>query len=377
MTTVDRLLGPASGGWRRVHHWGVWCAIALVAFAVASPQAAQAANSRSQIEIQNHTIEPVRVFVAYRSISPNGQFGWFNTKDETTWVLQPGDRTLLVDRGFTVNADIIRIRARGEKTGRQWNWGQLFIGSFVRGASRVKGKKLFTIWTEEGLAQFSDRHTRRTIAVKNETKETLTVCVAYHAKAAKGAWGWQNTKCETPSTFKPGEKRTLRHEGSYVRANAIKVHARNASGDRVWVLDRDKALFVGDYEGTGGFQGTYTYTITEADGLRNAALTLQSVRLTPATVGSGHTVEVVMDYEVGGVLSRKERQVKEEQRIERAGKVVGRYTNTVLRQPGVYRTKRKVTIPLLADLGKYTVVGSVTAGKDSDSKRATLQVAEP
>lgn len=363
MTTIARSLVSASGGWQRVHHWVALCAIALVAIAVASPPAAHAANARRQLEVQNHTSEPVRVFVAYHSITPGERWEWFNTDDTTSWLLQPGQRTLLVDRGFKINADLVRIRARAEKTGRTWNWGEVFIGSAAPGPSRVVGKTLLTVWAEDGLAQFSDRHTRRTLAVKNETKETLTICVAYHTRTAEGSWGWQNPDCQSNWTFKPGEHSNLAIDNKRISANAIKIYARSAAGDRVWVLDRDKALFVGDYEGTGGFQGTYTYTFTEANGRRFAPLVLRAVRLNPPKVAAGRSVEVIIEYTVDGFDAGTQRRIQEEQRIERDGKVLGSFQHIVHRAPGSYRSRRRINIPLLTDPGEYRIVGAVTLGR--------------
>ncbi len=363
MTTIGCPLVSASGGWQRVHHWVALCAIALVAIAVASPPAAHAANARRQLEVQNHTAEPVRVFVAYHSITPGERWEWFNTDDTTSWLLQPGQRTLLVDRGFKINADLVRIRARAEKTGRQWNWGEVLIGVAGRGHSRVVGKTLFTIWAEEGLPLFSNRHTRSNLAVKNETAETLTVCVAYHTRDAEGAWGWQNTDCGVHWVIAPGKHSYLKHNGKRITANAVKVYALNDSSNRAWTDHRDEAIFIGDYEGTGGVEGSYTYAFTKANARRFDPLILRAVRLNPLTVSAGKSVEVVMEYTLDKFFSGKEPAIREEQRIERAGKVIGRFKNTVRRRPGTYRSKRTIRIPIIAEPGDYTVVGSVVMGR--------------
>ena len=193
----------ADNYWRRLLRYLILCS--SLVFLMAGGQVAHAANARRQLEVQNHTSEPVRVFVFYHTISQAGQWGWYNTDNKTTWLLDPGERTTLVDQGFILNADLIRIRARAEQSGRTWDWGELFIGSAGRGPSRLLGKTLFTVWAEDGLPLFSNRHTRRQLAVKNETADTLTICVAYHTYLSDGTWGWQNTDCKHNWTFKPGQ----------------------------------------------------------------------------------------------------------------------------------------------------------------------------
>lgn len=341
--------------------------VGLFILAVAGANTAHAANARRQIEVQNHTAEPVRVFVAYHSILPSGQWGWFNTDDTTTWVLLPGERTTLVDRGFTINGDIARIRARGENSGRKWDWGEQFIGANSRGPSKVIGKTLLTVWSEEGLPLFSDRHTRRSLAVKNSTAKTLVVCVVYHTREADRQWGWKNPGCQTHWTLKPGDHSNLLHDNEQVTANAIKISARDEARTLLWADHRDDALFIGDYEGSGGHQGSYTYTFTDSQARPFEPLALRSLNISPKTITAGRSVEVVMEYALDGVAASGTQPVTEEQRIELKGAVVGRFKKEVQRPPGTYRAKRTINIPLVASPGTYTVVGSVRTGRQVKS----------
>lgn len=335
-------------------------ALALLA---AGGQAAEAVNARRQLEVQNHTAEPVRVFVAYHSVTPSGQWVWGNADMDRSWVLQPGERTTLNDHGFTINADLIRIRAEALNSGRKWDWGELFIGSAARGPSRVVGKTLFTIWAEDGLPLFSDRHTRRQIAVKNDTGETLHICVAYHTRLSDGKWGWKNTDCNVHWTFEPGQHSYLAIDDVRINANAIKISARNEAGDRVWTEHRDEALFVGDYEGTGGVEGSKSYTFTQANARGFQPLLLKSVKLEPSKVKAGLSLEVAMEYTVGGLAGGLEHKVREEQLIEKEGAVIRRFSESIGRRPGTYLSKRKVNIPIVAEPGRYTITCSVSTGR--------------
>lgn len=340
--------------------------LALLGFfilAVLGAHKAHAANARRQIEVQNHTAEPVRVFVSYHSILPSGQWGWFNTDDTTTWVLLPGERTTLVDRGFTINGDIARIRARGENSGRQWDWGEQFIGANSRGPSRVIGKTLLTVWSEEGLPLFSDRHTRRSLAVKNSTSKTIVVCVVYHTREADGEWEWKNPGCRTHWTLKPGDHSNLLHDGEKVTANAVRISARDQARKLIWADHRDEAIFIGDYEGSGGYQGSYTYTFSDSRSRPFEPLALRSLSISPKTITAGRSVEVVMEYALEDLSASGPQPVTEEQRIELKGSVVGRFKKKVQRSPGTYRAKRTVDIPLVASSGTYTVVGTVRMGR--------------
>ena len=373
----QNLLLPAPDTSRGASRPGAWLSIGLLALSVAWSQNAYGEDARRQLEVQNHTSEPVRVFVAYHTITAQGQWTWFNTNDATSWVLQPGERTTLKDREFTINADLIRIRARGEQTGRAWDWGEHFIGEAARGRSRLIGKKLFTIWAEDGLHLFSDRHTRRTLSIRNSTSETLAVCMAYHTRAAGGGWGWQNADCAQSWYLGPGERSYPLINGAQLTANAIKIYARNVAGNRAWTEHRDNALFIGDYEGTGGVKGGYTYTFTEAHGRRHEPLVLRAVKLEPPEVAAGQPVTVVIEYTFDGFVAGKEQDIHEEQRIEREGQVLGRFTHNARRRPGTYRSKRKINIPNAAEPGKYTIVGSVKVGELEASKEASLRVTAP
>jgi hypothetical protein len=332
-------------------------------FLLAGGQVAHAANARRQLEVQNHTSEPVRVFVAYHTITNSGQWVWRNADFSRWWILKPGQRSALNDQGFIINADLIRIWARGEKSGRTWDWGELFIGSAARGPSRVVGKTLFTIWSEDGLPLFSNRHTRRQVAVKNATSETLIICVAYHTYRPDGTWGWQNTDCNVHWTFKPGEHSYLAIDDVRINANAVKIAARSVSGDRVWSEHRDEPFFVGDFEGTGGVKGSTTYTFTEDRARGYEPLALLSVKLKPPAVKAGLSVGVVMEYMVDGLSAGEAHSVREEQRVVHAGKVVARFSSTARRPPGSYRSTRKINIPIVAQPGTYTIVASVSTGR--------------
>lgn len=339
--------------------------IALGVFAL-SPYVigpARADTARRKLIVQNHTSEPVRVFVAYHSITTSGRWGWFNTDDTTSWVLQPGQRSALNDRGFVVNADMVRVRARGERSGRTWDWGESFIGEAARGASKVIGQTLLTVWAEDGLALFSDRHTRRQLQIANATGEALHVCIAYHTRDASGSWGWRNADCRRNWLYAPGELSFAASGPQRITANAVKISAMNTSGSRVWAEHRDEALFIGDYEGSGGVKGSYKYTFSKDKGRPFQPLALREVKVHPAKTMVGRSVEVTISYTVDGIVPEVELGVLEEQLIERQGKGIKRFITAVRRKPGTYRSKRKITIPVMAEAGEYAIVGTVGLGR--------------
>ncbi len=81
MRLTQNLPFPAPDTSRGGRMPGVWSTIGLLLLTFAWSQSAYGEEARRQLEVQNHTSEPVRVFVAYHTITAQGQWRWFNTDD--------------------------------------------------------------------------------------------------------------------------------------------------------------------------------------------------------------------------------------------------------------------------------------------------------
>lgn len=96
-------------------------------------------------------------------------------------------------------------------------------------------------------------------------------------------------------------------------------------------------------------------------------LNVLAVAVRPPSVSAGGQVQLVINYEVGGIAAGSSVSVTEERQLVYGNNVITTLSDTVSRAPGPYTASKPVTVPATAAHGLYHLrarvyVGGVTSG---------------
>jgi 2-oxoglutarate dehydrogenase E2 component (dihydrolipoamide succinyltransferase) len=105
-----------------------------------------------------------------------------------------------------------------------------------------------------------------------------------------------------------------------------------------------------------------------------ATIKVLAVSVRPPQIAAGGQVQLVINYEVGGLAAGATLDLTEERQLVLGNAVITTLTDSVARTAGPYTSSKPVTVPATATKGLYTLRARVFAGSVTSAGTAVFQV---